>query len=262
MELIKISDYEYHKLPHISASKLKLLLDSPMEFKTKTWGMPSHVMNIGTYTHLRVLEPEKLLPENIDQYVVAIDAKSDKTKKFAEAFEANPDKLVIRQVDIDEANLLADAALAKKEITDIFSDGVSEMAIIGELPGIGPAKCKLDWIKLESNHIYDLKTASVGRGGIKPYQSIMDYNYHIQNAFYRKMAEALGLDGVEFSFVFLFKNKSYDRLICSLDDSFQNYADTELEKLLNIYKTCMESDIWGGKFGPEEIQITLPKWLN
>lgn len=258
MELITISDFDYHKMPHLSASRLKLLLDSPREFKEKTWGKSSHAMRMGTMVHLEMLEPEK----KHEDHVEIVDAKSDKTKKFDQAELENPEKLVIRRNDYDEAMDLCRAAKEKPEIMNLLADGVSEKAIVGELPGIGPVKCKIDLLKINTGNIVDLKTAAV-RGSIRPDKCILDYNYHIQNAFYRLLLKEIGLGDVDFTFLFLFKNApTYDRLICSLDAGFKAYADKELQKLLDLYKQCMDTDVWGGKFSENEIQISLPTWLN
>lgn len=258
MQLITISDVEYHKLPNLSASKIKLLLESPREFKEKSWGKASHAMRFGTLCHLELLEPEK----KHEDHVIIVEAKSDKTKKFDLAESENPEKLVIRRPDYDEAMALCRAAQEKPEILELLADGVCEKAIVGELPGIGPVKCKIDLLKVDTGNVIDLKTAAV-RGSIRPDKCILDYNYHIQNAFYRMMLKEIGLGDVDFTFLFLFKNApTYDRLICSLDDDFKAYADKELNRLLDLFKRCRDTDTWGGKFSENEIQIKLPTWLN
>ena len=258
MELITISDADYHKLPHLSASKIKLLLDSPREFKEKTWGKPSHAMRLGTLVHLGLLEPEKLTEE----FVTVVDAKSEKTKKFDEAEADNPDTLTIRRPDYDEGLRIVTAAQEKEEIMELLRDGYAEKAIVGELPGIGPVKCKIDWLK-KNGQIVDIKTAAVRNGVITPHKCILDYNYHIQDAFYRMMCKEIGLGDVDFTFIFLFKNAPvYDRLICSLDSDFQKYADWELNKLLDVFKECRDTDTWGGKFSSENIKIELPRYLK
>ncbi len=261
MELVTMTDREYHSLPHLSASKIKLLLESPREFKEKTWGdRPSSAMTVGTMVHMELLEPHK----RHDDYVHVVDVKTEKTKRFESAFNdpSNVDKLVIKKPDYDEAMEICRAAQDRPEVLRILADGVTERAIIGEIPGIGPVKCKIDLLKLDTGDIIDLKTAAV-RGSIRPDKCILDYNYHIQQAFYRMMLKEIGLGDVNFTFLFLFKNAPiYDRLICSLDADFQAYADKELQKLLDIFKRCQDTDTWGGRFSEEEIQIKLPKWLN
>lgn len=261
MELVTMTDREYHSLPHLSASKIKLLLESPREFKEKTWGdRPSSAMTVGTMVHMSLLEPEK----SHDDFVHVVDVKTEKTKRFESAFNdpSNVDKLVIKKLDYDEAMNIVAAARDRPEVMDLLSEGVTEKAIIGEIPGIGPVKCKIDLLKLDTGNVVDLKTAAV-RGSIRPDKCILDYNYHIQQAFYRMMLKEIGLGDVSFTFCFLFKNAPiYDRLICSLDSDFQAYADRELEKLLDLFKRCQDTDTWGGKFSSDEMQISLPKYLN
>lgn len=260
MKFVEMSESEYHRMSHISASRLKQMRQSAAYMK---WMMdqPNKTtpdMRIGSAVHLLVTEPERR------DEIVIVDVKTDKTKAFAKALALpeNEDRLVVTRNELDRAESLAEKTLANSHIKQILAQGKAEQVLTGEIDGVD-VKCMIDWFiptEYKSAMIIDFKTISKTPRTLSSH--IIEYGYHIQQAWYQKLVRLAGYDPI-FIFIFIFKTEPCEIAIVELDDDFVSYGVEEMERLFDKYKTCKENDDWPLRYNAGTVEkVSLPPWIK
>jgi len=183
MNLISEPFEAYQKRPELNCSKLKIAINSGMEFQMQSH--PNYIpkpqsreMSLGTAVHCFVLEPGLFGSE----YAVKPNGLSMSTKEGRQWKEDNKDKIVMSQED----HLFCLAMRNRMQMHPILANFISssaekERTILGQMKGVD-AKARYD--SFAHGAICDIKTSSA-RTPDDFMHDLMVYHYDMQAAFYR-----------------------------------------------------------------------------
>lgn len=125
-------------------------------------------------------------------------------------------------------------------------------------------RCRPDWLRRD--RIVDYKTcAAADLDSIQ--KDVAKYGYHIQDAWYRMGAKALGLfDGLpKFTFVFQEKTAPYLITVFELDRDAIDIGMEQAESAIHTFANCTASGEWPDYMAddaPYIPQISLPAWVE
>ena len=155
LELMKDDEYYYGYLGKaaLSSSSAKLLYKSPKKYANSLLyeQKMTPALRDGNLLHTMVLEPHML-----DSRYEVVSLSSRTTKSFKEA-ENNTDKIVMLEKEYRGITWLKKAIDECNEASSMFTGGVPEEPMIGNLFGL-PFRGKADYLR--SDCIVDLKTTS------------------------------------------------------------------------------------------------------
>lgn len=266
---------QYHSDPapevSLSASMSKILLsESPL----KAWfshprlnpnyrAEPESKFDLGTAAHAVLLE-------NDASKIVIIDPEKYPSKKGTipegwtnNAIRAARDqayatgKTPLLKSYYDDVRRMADAALAflsTSEISEYWFDSEPELTGIWQE---GPIwlRCRFDKITKDRRVIQDYKsTTDASPDGFG--RQIQRMGYHIQDAFYRRGARALGAPKPEFVFVAQSVEPPHECSLVGCDPALREIADAEVERAITLWSECITRKEWPSYGG--RIHWTLP----
>lgn len=123
---------------------------------------------------------------------------------------------------------------------------------------VGDMKCRFDAVGGETATAIDVKTISeITRHNINA--SVARYGYHIQAAWYLRIAEALEIeiDYSQFCLIFVESKPPYDVCVTLLsNDSIQRGRDI-VDRIYPEIQAAWETGIWPG-FGGQEVVANIP----
>ena len=262
-----MTNAEYHARSEIGKSDLDLLAKSPLLLKMKKDGLykteatPNQIL--GSATHKLVLEPQDFKNE------FAVEPNLDKRTKDGKAeFEKfvieNQGKIIIKADEYAKADLIAKSVLEMKATAKFLKDGKAEQSYFSEFDGI-KVKCRPDFYNENLGLIVDLKTTSdASPSGFS--KSIVNFNYHIQNAFYSDILQSLGKKVNKFLFIAVETKEPFLVGFYELDLAGIEKGREKYKELLNLWKWCVKNENYFGygdfsdnKFNPVKT-LNLPTW--
>lgn len=208
VDIITESNADYHARESISASRLKLLRESPRVYQSSVLlgRMPrseTPAMRLGTAIHAKVLEPEAFRRD----YIYCPAECSDKrTNAYKEWAATAGDRIALNEADGTTIHTAA-AALTMHPIASkiIRAAELTEKSVTYADPATG-ADCRFRFDGIAGPIVFDVKT--IAECSIdKISRSIWDYGYHVQAAHYLTGLETLD-PGTEWRFMFLFVETS------------------------------------------------------
>lgn len=242
-----LSNEEYHgDRSHISSSGLKLMLRSPRDYYERyilniNNFKGSDAMDLGTYVHTLVLEPE------LEDDYVFFDGKRQgkKWEEFKEEFE-DSGKMILPRTAREKGFYCADSVKKHALSQELLQEGEPELTCCTTLDGVD-VKVRFDW--LNDCHITDLKT-SYKSDSLQSIESIIqERDYDLSAALYCDAYEKIRGIKPKFSFVFVststFKTIAVDCSEELLENGRRKYK-CAIEKL----KKAKETGNW------EEAQLT------
>ena len=258
-----IPDDVYHADPveggSLSATGAKRLLppSAPAAFRWEQDNQRPYNRNyeIGHAAHAEIL--------GVGAEIVVVDAKGWTTKAAREkrdnALEEGKTPLLA-----DEATVVEDMVAALRShplAVRQFGAGKPEQSMFFHDGRIW-RRGRVDWMNdAVDGHmvIVDYKTAisaapdEFGRSAVK-------FGYHIQAAWYRRLAISLGLaETVSFRFVVQEKTAPYLVSVIELDDRTLDIGDMLGQQAARIYADCVESGVWPG-YQPQVHFVSAPGW--
>jgi hypothetical protein len=267
----EISNEEYHKDPCIEPSLSRgtlvdLLYKSPAHaFANHPRFTPQKPDNdkkydIGQSAH-------GLFLEGIDKCVV-VDADDWRTKAAKEqrdaAYAEGKTPLLAKQYDeVVEMVKTATWALANSELHLQISWGTSEHSIFWN-EGNTWLRIRPDWFNAGSMErqlpaiILDYKTSESANPEAFCRKAI-SLGYDIQEAFYKRGFRAIY--GVEPMFIFMVQEITAPYLcsFISLDPQFQDEARKKVERGINLWKYCIQTNDWFG-YPTRVCHVEMPAW--
>lgn len=204
-QINKISDAEYFSIPAVSASQLKQYDKGAYWFWKSSPFNPdkkpeeeSNALAFGKLCHCLLLEPDHFESE----YMVFDFGKLRTSKKYQEAKEQNPGKIIVSPDELNHAIKMIQNVREHKLASLILDGATAEMPFMWEDKETGlKCKAKLDAIKRTKNGlvVIDYKTS----GDI---QSVLNWpqklQYPLQSEFYSRAVEAkYGERPIEFVFI-------------------------------------------------------------
>lgn len=265
-----MTDYFSH--PAMSQSKLKDLKKSPRHFwlkhlaPNKIVEPETDAMRFGSAVHCALFEPDLFHAK----YYVAPEDINRRTKAGREQWEgfiaAHPDGLIITQQQLDDINAIVDSVMQKNTTKFLLRNGEFEKEIYWTDAETGiECKGKMDYFiepceRFPSGIIIDLKTTQNADQN-EFSKAILNFGYYNQVAFY-----CAGIKNIYktddypiFIFIPVEKNPPFECSFFAADENILEIGLKENNKLLNIYKSCINDGHWPG-YNDKIQPINLPIW--
>lgn len=270
----ELSNGEYHHGPGISKSGLDIFRRSPAHyiFQRRHPKPPTQSMVVGDALHALILEPARFerdfcqaRPENAPRRPTKaqVNAKnpSDETRAsvafWAEWDEKNKGKREISTTtnfekgpvwgcsDWDMIHHMRDAVLSHKTASILLADGgkpeVSGYWVDQEYGKL--CKLRMDWWGAGHNIIVDLKS-TFNASYSEFARSVVDYFYHVQDAWYREGMWELKKPVYEFVFVVVEKEPPYGVGVYTLDKKAKELGARIARSDLRRFAKCHNEDKW------------------
>jgi hypothetical protein len=146
----------------------------------------------------------------------------------------------------DDVQSMVDVALefiAESEIAEFWFAAESEVTGVC-VEGSVWLRCRFDKLASKEGFIGDYKTTegSVAPGPFS--MQITRMGYHIQDAFYRRVARGLGMEAPRFVFLAQSCEPPFECSLHGCDPAMQEIADAEVERAIDVWRACMSSKRW------------------
>lgn len=257
MDILKMPDREYHAIKdRCSASSLKPLRKSPAHMQASINNSEeSESMALGSLFHCMTLEPEELSTRYVK--TEKFDRRTTAGKIAAEKFAAeNKGKIIVDPDDWEKADIMSDSARRHNKAGKLLDAAAFvEGVVLFDIDGI-PCKAKLDCFA--HGFVIDLK--STKDASPESFQrDFVKYGYHIQGAFYRRAAKALGMDCRGFAIIATENSAPFCSAVYELSENALRLGDQIINRLLPVWQECQKTNEYPGY--PEVITtLDLPAW--
>lgn len=252
---------EYHSWFAASNSLLKKFIDSTPAHVLRSFNQERTVNKAFQFGD--ILHAIMFMPQEWGKMFGVIPSGLKKTTKegkaaFADLLTVYPEERIIstdtfNQIKEARENILANnickkifESLILKEHSIVWNDTFTDVL----------CKARLDAVS-KLGFVVDLKT-TVSASPSEFQRSIYKYGYHTQAAHYMRAAKSAGLE-VKHHIIIALEKETNFVAIYELDSEAIEAGEKELDRVLPIWKKCIESDEWPAY--SEKIQkISLPKW--
>lgn len=251
-----LGDETYHRLPSLSATGAKILLQDGGPAKYRYWRdnpqPPKDEFDFGTAVHTLTLgtgQPIKPLPFTRWNEKGAAAAKD---KARADGY------VPLKVADYWTALRAATAIKRHRQAAALLSEGVAEQSIMFDIDGV-PCRARPDWMR--PGIVGDVKTtidAAPNEDGFG--RQAANYRYAVQEAFYRAAIRSLGLPDPMFVFVCVEKALPNLVSVVKLDREARDYGERQMMRAIEIYRDCTRSGIWPGYDDSIVHEIGMPAW--
>lgn len=232
-------------LPPSTPAKFRYLMDNPP--------IPKRQYDFGHAAHKFVLgEGEEIVPVHAEDWRTK-DAKEQRYAAHAEG------KIPLLASEVDRAIEMADVVAAHPLAGPIFTAGRPEMSMYSEDASTGVTlRGRADWLA-DSGDLGEYKT-SITANPAELQHLFWKYGYHIQAAWYRSLAIALGLsENPRFRFVVQEKTPPYLVSVIEYDDEAIAEGVRLGRKAIDLYAECVRTNTWPD-YGPDTHLMSLPAW--
>lgn len=261
---IGVKAEDYHRdvcaVPSLSSSIAQVLL---RESPRKAWFQHSKLnpdyreaheakFDLGTAVHAALLENDHA---NI-VVVEAADWRTKVAKEQRDAARAEGKVALLERHWADVMAMVGNASefIAKSEIADHWRAADSEVTGVCEEQGVW-LRCRFDKITKNRRTIMDYKSTEDAAPDVFS-RLLVRMGYHIQDAFYRRVARNLGITAPRFVFLAQSCNEPYECSLHACDPSLQEIADAEVERAIGLWRKCVQTKEWPSHGG--RIHYALP----
>lgn len=269
----EITAEEYHRHPAISAGKVEDFIESRRLFEGRyvTKALPpkeaTPAMELGTFIHLRILEPDRFNESLADPYPeTAPDGKnwlrrkgSDHEKWWAEEVAKRVGKIALEEFELDRINAIAESVLSRRWATQLLrGDGQAEYSIFWTDEGTGLAcKCLVDWFSRLS---LDLKTTGDASPSAFAKTSVR-LGYHRKKAHYLAGLKAITKRDSPMLHIVVSTEPPFACGAYDLGDKGRDgksLGERQWRRALLEIAKCFESGDWSDPWEREIISLELP----
>lgn len=246
-----MTNEEYHAHPALSASGIKALAKSPAHYQASLiYREETTAMRFGTAFHAAVLEPEKFAT---DYAIADLDRRTKAGKERAAELDEKG-IITLSPHDYETAQRMRDAIFLHSTARELLvTPGKSESSHFARVDGI-ECKCRPDWLT-NDGIVVDLKS-TVSAHPAEFGRVVINFGYHLQAVHYLRV---LWQTATRFVFIAVEKTPPYGVSVHVLDDAAMEYAYAQHDRLLSLYRTCMETESWPC-YGEEIYLTSLPAW--
>ena len=244
MPLIKLPDRDYFAMDALSSSGIKQVLLSPAHFKCSVFNeTPS--MRIGTAVHAMGLGGT--------EEIAIFEGASTRSKAYDEWEKTlAPGARVILRDEWEQAEEIYHHLDLVPLWHSLLEDSETEIVAHDEVDGV-KRKAKADILNQFARFAADLKTTS----NIHEFErSIFNFGYHIQAAWYMRLFNV-----TRFLIVAIESAAPYSVRFFELEDDVIEYANTEIDRAMEIYRTCTETGVWPS-YDHSINKVSLPRWMR
>lgn len=275
----------YHKMPALSNSGLKMLLDCPARYYYKYLSgeyepKEKPHFKIGKACHCYILEGKEKFEQIYWHNPYSDMLKSDIVRLLQDAYgydctiskfpvsdlmEILLDNTGIKPGQIhlnkNELNQVVGTARAIKENKQAYAafkqKGESELSIFWKDEGSGLwLKCRPDFLPYDCESVPDYKTCTSVNPAVF-YKDFLNFGYHIQAAMYREGIRAVtGKDVQAFFFVAQEKEPPYITQVFIPDMGLIEHGNKAVRNAINVYLNCKESGVWN-TYSDRVVELTL-----
>jgi len=256
MIIYDMSNAEYHaRHDAISKSGLDLIARSPAHFRYAARKEPTRAMTIGSATHAAILEPAVFARD----YVVLTGTDDRRSSIWKEAIKTRSEEFVLTGSEGDRIAAMQSAVMANPSMRAALATGRAEVSVFARDPITGVmCRARFDW--LDGRRAVDLKTAADASDEAFA-KSIINYRYHVQQAFYADVFLWATGDTLEsFDFAVVESDSPHCTSLVTLPDDVVEFGRRQYRRDLNRYAECMERDYWPG-LPSERHTIAMPGWF-
>ena len=265
-----ISNKDYHMMPGISNSQLKVFLEDPRVYH--------HRFVLGNYIEERkshfdfgsAVHELSLTGEAPSVAVIPGEVLSRTGTRAGNIWkawmEAHDGKLMVTQ---DEWNRVEDCANAieRHPIAGalVNTAGPVEQSFFSDDTDLELSlRCRPDKLILTNDGatVIDLKTTSGSTTASQFVRAIANYGYHYQEHFYRRVLRMNGLDVRRFIFIAVAVNPPHTVDCYELDEEFQKLAAINVENGLMDLAERIRSKDWQARSANGVVQLAPPNWLK
>lgn len=256
-----LAEHIYHSDPtehgSLSVTRAKILLaeGGPAKYRylVDNPPAPSPVFDFGSAAH------QLVLGGGAD--VQVIDEDSYRTKRAQEARDAAhaAGKTPILASQWQQVCDMAEQLTQHEAALDILTSGETEVSAFLIDPATGVMmRGRFDHIS--AYEIGDYKTTA-DASPTRFERAVWDYGYHIQAAWYRRLAAELGLGTLPFLFVAQEKTAPYLVSVFELDREYLAAGERAMRDALTVYQQCQTTGKWPG-YSPNIITLSPPMWAR
>lgn len=248
----------YHAHPALSASGAKLLLppSCPAIFHhQRTHGRPpkreydvghaAHHLVLGTGSELHVVNGDNFKTKAVQQERDAAYKRGD---------------VPLTPEEFDAAQAMAAVLRAHPRYDELFGEGVAEQSVFWTDPETGVScRARPDW--LSPNRVVDYKSTASDPSPQACAKAIANFNYHVQEQFYRAGLVELDLIDPDADFVFVFQAKTppYIVTVVEIDERGRQAGYERMRQAMEIFRDCSEADMWP-TYSNDIETVSLPGW--
>lgn len=231
---------------------------SPAKFKYRQGReVVSSAFDLGKAVHARVLGVGAQAVAYPDDVLASNGAASTKAaKEWAEAVRADG-MVPMKAADLEPIENMAEAVLAHPTAKALFElPGHREVSVFSEVDGV-PVRARFDALTDETpNGVFgiDLKTAAKPVDEESFAREVINYGYHVQEAWYQDTYKEHG--DIEFVFVAVEKDPPHLVAVHKLDVEFLQMGRTLAKVARRTYADCQRANLWPGY--PDDVQVISP----
>ena len=214
--------------------------------------------DLGTTAHALFLE-------GLDNAAV-LDFDSYRTKESQQARElaridGKVPMLVKDYGKVCEMVNVAKRYIAESElgISDLQKEGKAEQSIFWQEGGLW-LKCRPDWMPNNREYILDYKTTETNVNPDNLAKFIVSLSYEMQDAFYRRGAQATWKPDLPFIFMFQEVKAPYACSLVSLSPEFTYAGGCQVERGIKLWSECLTKNQWPA-FPSCVCELTAPGWM-
>lgn len=246
-----------------SSGARDLLSSTPEEFdynrrvprdpnRNYDFGHAAHKMVLGKGAALKMLDP-KVHGLTAEKKPAKVPSSTAMWKNAAK--EARERGLIpIAKAEIDKAHQMAGRVFQHRVAARLLSAGRAEHSIYWHDDATGVRlRCRPDFLPdLPGRPLcIDYKTAK--SADPRQFQrAVVDYGYHMQQAFYEDGLAELGVTDVGFLFIVQSKTAPYTVSVCPIDPEIVELGRRQNRAAIELFGRCMIEDNWPGYPGIQE----------
>ena len=224
------------------------------------FGHLAHRLVLGEGARFEVLHPEVvgLLKDGS----VAANPRATAGWKQAEKDARAAGRVPVAADDHAKAVAMVSAVRGHETAGPLFAEGRAEVSLFAEDPVTGARlRARPDWwTEVDGRPTFvDFKTAVTAEPDSFTRKATQAFGYHVQAAFYRRVAALLGLGDVRFLFVACEKQAPHLVSVVEFDGDALAEADRLVTQAIGTYAECVAVNLWPG-YPPGIHLASLPPW--
>lgn len=270
-----VPDHEYHAdVTALSSSGARLLLppSAPESFRHAMdaerkpkrefdFGHIAHRLLLGDGARFEVLHPE-VVGLKADGSVAA-NPRATAGWKQAEQDARDAGRVPVHADDFAKAEAMVSAVRRHPDAGPLFADGIAEIGLWATDPGTGVRlRARPDWTigYHEGPTLFvDFKTAVCAEPETFARKG-SGFGYHIQAAFYLRVARLLGIEVDRFLFVACEKTPPHLPSVGEYDAEDLAVTDQFVTQAIDTFAECTSTGQWPG-YPPGIHTMRVPPWL-
>jgi len=260
---------DYHRdTTAISHSGLDEVIEDPTDYYEKRilklYGdEDTDAFAFGRKLHDALLQPGEFGAGVVTIPETALNHQGHRKGPKWKAFEAKHAGRVLLKSDEPLARMIASAARSSVVRNLIANDGDYEQSVFWHNDEFDvDCRCRFDFIHLDRETIVDIKSTKGGGSPQWNSQTVFNFGYHRQAAFYCDGAEELYGIRPKFIFIFMSKKPPYRVDIHDLTDDYIELGRAENRSGLKKYAECRKTGIWLPETHDEIVTLSPPGYAR